>query len=159
MWNRDWGCGVWHATTSRWITTNLWHLLQRFIWKLEWTNKLKYKFYFYLSGCWLLSPSLPTSLTSSVISANYKTTRKWNLFNYKIVAVNAMKRLDEIQQLEPRLKGIFFKAKQSSRSWQAYSDLKRSLEWLVGFGAEKDELRNSSDYQLCINEITRLMRI
>lgn len=70
-----------------------------------------------------------------------------------------MKRLDEIQQLEPRLKGIFFKAKQSSRSWQAYSDLKRSLEWLVGFGAEKDELRNSSDYQLCINEITRLMRI
>lgn len=56
--------------------------------------------------------------------------------------------LTEILQIEPRLKTVLDKAKNMQPINENYNMLKQMIEPLVGFGAEKEELKNHRCYEM-----------
>lgn len=56
--------------------------------------------------------------------------------------------LNKIIQIEPRLKTVLDKAKNMQPINENYTMLKQMIEPLVGFGAEKEDLKNHRCYEI-----------
>jgi hypothetical protein len=66
--------------------------------------------------------------------------------------------LNKILQIEPRLKTILDKAKNMQPINENYTMLKQMIEPLVGFGAEKEELKNHRCYEIINFSLYKLLK-
>lgn len=69
----------------------------------------------------------------------------------------AKKTIDEIIEIEPKIKKVFDKVlakrKEDRSNWVLYKSCKRKLERYVGFFAKKQELANPADYETVIETL------
>ena len=59
---------------------------------------------------------------------------------------------EEIIKIEPRVHKVIEKLK-PTRSWNDYEKIKKQITPLVGWYAEKEELRNENAYEIIINTV------
>ena len=68
--------------------------------------------------------------------------------------------INQIYAIEPRVKQVIDKAKEEENpNWETYSHYKAVLSSLVGFNAEKGELRSSKAYELAIKKLCDVLQL
>lgn len=73
------------------------------------------------------------------------------------------KTIEQILEIEPSIQDIFDYANQEKSivfsNWLIYEECKDMLHGLVGWGASKDSLCNSDDYETCIMKLSEILEL